>query len=258
MLILFNANTNSFHLHLTVMKFIIFIIVSIGCHVGWLLYQPIAPFTVQFSQAQPVQQIAIQIINSQQTKPATKVKHQPKTQEKPAMSTQFHAKENRLAKTPTKKVESSSSSSIAKPKTKKSMPVKETEPAVSKVAKAQQSQNQSQAAPASSAPTITKQHSLKNQVVDLKTLPVFKAPRPPLNYPLKAKRRGYQGVAILQIELNAKGAITKLSVLQSSGFTELDKAALNNVSQWKFHPVIRDNHGIKARFSVPIEFSLRS
>lgn len=66
MLILFNANGNS--LHLKVMKFIIFLFASIGCHLGWLYYQPSAPFVVQFNQAQPAKRIAVNIIKSQPVK----------------------------------------------------------------------------------------------------------------------------------------------------------------------------------------------
>lgn len=263
MLILFNANSNSLHLHLKVMKFIIFLFASIGCHLGWLYYQPSAPFVVQFNQAQPAKRIAVNIIKSQPVKPQIKQDTQPAVAAKQTSipSTVFHSDVKRVAeqsalKQP--KVTKIAASNTIKPKKSaktKTAPPNKSQP-ITEVVKQQLLASEAQ--PESTAPVIADQHSLKNQVIDIKTLPIFKAPRPALNYPLKAKRRGYQGVAILQIELAEDGTISQLTLVQSSGFTELDKAAINNVSQWQFHPVMRDNRSIKARFSVPIEFSLRS
>ncbi|MFY8325194.1 energy transducer TonB [Pseudoalteromonas sp. ZZD1] len=243
------------------MKFIIFLIVSLGCHLGWLYSQPTELDRVKFSGAQPADKIAIKIIASEPVKPQKKQTQKPTVVTKQASATQFHSKIKRLAKQPTvKKSTSTAQPNKTKPVIKKTSVAPDTAIAKVKpvVEPAEKQSKPSQAAPASSAPVIAKQHSLKNHVIDLNTLPIFKAPRPTLNYPLKAKRRGYQGVAILQIELAEDGTIAQLSVLKSSGFTELDKAALNNVSQWQFHPVMRDQHKVKARFSVPIEFSLRS
>lgn len=243
------------------MKFIIFLIVSIGCHFSWLLYQPAELFTVQFSQAQPAQRVAINIVNSQPAKAVAKQTTQQKVVAKQAVSTQFHSNVKRVAELAPpvevikKTVPTQAKPTIEKPLQEKPAPVKKPKQ-VTEVVKNQPVAKP--AAPSSSAPVIAKQHSLQNQVIDINTLPVFKAPRPALNYPFKAKRRGYQGVAIVQIELAEDGSITDLTVLRSSGFNVLDKAALNNVSQWQFHPVMRDNQTIKARFNVPIEFSLRS
>jgi len=243
------------------MKFIIFLIVSAGCHFSWLYFEPTKLNTVQFSDAQPASKIAIKIIASEPVKLQKKQVQKPAVVAKQSPSTQFHSKVKRLAKQATvkentktaqqNKIKPTIKNTIIEPDTAiaKAKPVSEP---------AKNESKPSQAALASSAPVIAKQHSLKNQVIDLNTLPLFKSPRPTLNYPLKAKRRGYQGVAIVQIELAEDGSIAQLSVLKSSGFSELDKAALNNVSQWQFHPVIREQHKIKARFSVPIKFSLRS
>ncbi|TMN71945.1 hypothetical protein CWB85_08780 [Pseudoalteromonas sp. S1727] len=262
MLILFNVNINSSHLHLKDMKIIIFLILSIGCHLAWLLYHPLAFLQMQFNQTQPAQRIAVKIITSQPYAPqqvARKPKPIIESQDTP--STQFNAKKVRM-KAESNQPHVTKLAPVTEPKPK---PLPK-EPEITKRAKvsdqvtkvAPEQQQVVKPAPASSAPVIAAQHSLKNQIVEVQTLPLFKAPRPALNYPLRAKRRGYQGVTILQIELDEHGLITNLRVLKSSGFTELDKAALSNASLWQFHPVMRDNHNVKARFSVPIEFSLRS
>lgn len=113
-----------------------------------------------------------------------------------------------------------------------------------------------QAAQLATAKHHTQQLSLTNTVVDVAAPSLFKAPRPKLIYPKRAKRRGFQGQVFVLIELNAKGAIDKLSLSKSSGYKLLDKAALNNVSQWQFNPVLQHGIAIRARFEVPIGFFL--
>lgn len=95
-----------------------------------------------------------------------------------------------------------------------------------------------------------------NTPVRLSKLPLFKAPRPTLSYPLRAKRRGLEGVSIFEIELNQEGRITNLTLIKSSGYQSLDTAARQNVEQWQFHPVIHNGSAVKALFTVPIKFSL--
>jgi protein TonB len=113
-----------------------------------------------------------------------------------------------------------------------------------------------QAAQLATAKHHAQQLALINEVVDVDAPSIFKAPRPKLTYPQRAKRRGYQGQALVLIELNASGEIHKLSLSQSSGYQLLDKAALKNVSQWQFNPVLQEGIAIRARFEVPIGFFL--
>lgn len=105
---------------------------------------------------------------------------------------------------------------------------------------------------------LAAQHSANNAPINVTQLPLFKMPRPALKYPLRAKRRGQQGVTIVSIELDEYGAIVAVALVKSSGFSVLDKAALNNVKQWQFHAVERYGHAVKAKFTVPVEFSLTS
>ena len=110
----------------------------------------------------------------------------------------------------------------------------------------------------SSAPVVTEQHSMSDELVHVSAPPLFKAPRPLLKYPLRAKRRGQQGVTVVSIELNKQGVIVAVDIVKSSGFAALDKAALNNVKQWQFYAVEQHGHAINAKFTVPVEFSLTS
>jgi protein TonB len=79
-------------------------------------------------------------------------------------------------------------------------------------------------------------------------------PRPP--YPLVARRMGYQGKVVLNVEVLAEGKAGEVKLQTSSGFDILDKAALQTVKTWKFSPATRFGQPITQWFLVPIKFSL--
>jgi len=79
-------------------------------------------------------------------------------------------------------------------------------------------------------------------------------PRPP--YPLVARRMGYQGKVVLNVEVLAEGRAGEVKLQSSSGFDILDKAALQTVKTWKFSPAKRFGQPITQWFLVPIKFSL--
>lgn len=79
-------------------------------------------------------------------------------------------------------------------------------------------------------------------------------PRPP--YPLVARRMGYQGKVVLNVEVLAEGRAGEVKLQTSSGFEILDKAALQTVKTWKFSPARRFGQPITQWVLVPIKFSL--
>jgi protein TonB len=79
-------------------------------------------------------------------------------------------------------------------------------------------------------------------------------PRPP--YPLVARRMGYQGKVILNVEVLAEGRAGEVKLQSSSGYEILDKAALQTVKTWKFSPAKRFGQPVTQWFLVPIKFSL--
>ncbi|MBU1213662.1 MAG: energy transducer TonB [Gammaproteobacteria bacterium] len=79
-------------------------------------------------------------------------------------------------------------------------------------------------------------------------------PRPP--YPLVARRMGYQGKVVLNVEVLAEGRAGEVKLQTSSGFDILDKAALQTVKTWKFSPAKRFGQPVTQWFLVPIKFSL--
>ncbi|MCP4989414.1 MAG: energy transducer TonB [Colwellia sp.] len=109
-----------------------------------------------------------------------------------------------------------------------------------------------------SASKVTDKSGLKDTPVVLEHPPLFKKPRPPLDYPNKARKRGYQGITHVLISLDAAGSVETVILVRSSGHKILDRAALKNVAKWQFHPVKHNGQLVKAQFEVPINFALNS
>jgi len=79
-------------------------------------------------------------------------------------------------------------------------------------------------------------------------------PRPP--YPMVARRMGYNGKVILNVEVLAEGKAGQVLLHQSSGYAILDNAALQTVKTWKFSPAKHFGQPVTQWFLVPIKFSL--
>ncbi len=60
--------------------------------------------------------------------------------------------------------------------------------------------------------------------------------KPPLEYPVKARLRGWEGTVSLRFEMLADGTIGVIEVAQSSGHAILDTAAQNALKQWRHQP----------------------
>lgn len=94
----------------------------------------------------------------------------------------------------------------------------------------------------------------------LDTAPDYKAsylnnPRP--SYPMAARRMGWEGRVVLNVEVLATGYCGDVSVFQGSGHDVLDNAALRTVKGWRFVPASRAGHPVTQWFKVPIQFSLK-
>jgi protein TonB len=92
------------------------------------------------------------------------------------------------------------------------------------------------------------------------TAPDYKAaylnnPRPA--YPMAARRMGWDGRVVLNVEVLATGYCGDASVFQSSGHEVLDNAALRTVKGWRFVPASRVGRPVTQWFKVPIQFSLK-
>ncbi|ALG69278.2 energy transducer TonB [Beggiatoa leptomitoformis] len=113
------------------------------------------------------------------------------------------------------------------------------------------------ATPSVSTPTKTKTDTPTTSTPT--SQPVFNAAylnNPAPVYPLLSKRRGEQGKVRLRVNVNAEGRAEKLEVAISSGYEQLDQAALVTVKQWRFVPAKRGTEAVSAWVIVPINFQL--
>ena len=76
------------------------------------------------------------------------------------------------------------------------------------------------------------------------------------NYPMAAKERGQQGRVVLRVEVSAAGQPLSVTVLSTSGYPLLDKAALAAVGQWQFRPATQAGTAVAGAADVPVQFRL--
>ena len=76
-------------------------------------------------------------------------------------------------------------------------------------------------------------------------------------YPLSARRRGNQGSVGLEVMISDDGEAMAVEVIESSGYTELDDAAIEAVKAAKFSPAKSDGCPVTAKVSITLEFKLK-
>jgi protein TonB len=75
-------------------------------------------------------------------------------------------------------------------------------------------------------------------------------------YPLLARKRGYQGTVVLEVLVNREGKVEELTLSASSGYAVLDQAALTCVKAWLFDPGTRGGDKVDMWVKVPVRFQL--
>jgi protein TonB len=87
--------------------------------------------------------------------------------------------------------------------------------------------------------------------------PVAYARNPSPPYPLVARRRGEEGVVLLDVLVGADGSASEVTVRRSSGHPLLDTAARETVERrWRFQPAVERGIPVARRVAVPIRFRL--
>jgi len=80
---------------------------------------------------------------------------------------------------------------------------------------------------------------------------------PPPPYPMTARRMGWQGRVVLNVEVLASGSPGQVKLQQSSGHDVLDTAAIKAVSGWRFVAARQGGQAVTKWFLVPIPFILK-
>lgn len=98
--------------------------------------------------------------------------------------------------------------------------------------------------------TIASLSSLVRQAAPLYRL------NPIPEYPMIARKRGYQGTVVLEVLVNREGKVKELTLSASSGYSVLDQAALTSVKTWLFEPGTRGGENVDMWVKVPVRFQL--
>ena len=76
-------------------------------------------------------------------------------------------------------------------------------------------------------------------------------------YPKGARQRGEQGDVVVEIRINAKGTVDDVAVAVSSGFPELDEAAVKAARAAKFSPARSGHDAVASTARLKLSFKLR-
>lgn len=86
------------------------------------------------------------------------------------------------------------------------------------------------------------------------TLQYADAPAP--RYPARALREGRRGLVVLEVLVDVDGRPVEVTVAESSGHRDLDRAAQRQVLEaWRFRPAMRNGVAVRAIGRVPVEFN---
>lgn len=75
-------------------------------------------------------------------------------------------------------------------------------------------------------------------------------------YPRLARRKHWEGVVWLLVDVSAAGLVKALNVEESSGHKLLDRAAERTVKRWQFSPATRGGLPVSSQVRIPVRFRL--
>jgi protein TonB len=79
---------------------------------------------------------------------------------------------------------------------------------------------------------------------------------PPPSYPQSARVRRLEGTVELNVLVDTKGRVRDLNLRRSSGYTVLDRAAMDSVKEWRFEPGRTSCCSMEMWVVVPMVFKL--
>lgn len=91
-------------------------------------------------------------------------------------------------------------------------------------------------------------------IAEVSQLPKFKTQVKAV-YPPEAKRSGLEGVVILQVDIDAAGAVMDVSVVQGLG-SGCDEAAVEAMKQSAFTPAYAGTDPVPVRIRIPYRFKI--
>ncbi|AMJ56958.1 MULTISPECIES: energy transducer TonB [Stenotrophomonas] len=78
---------------------------------------------------------------------------------------------------------------------------------------------------------------------------------PPPDYPAELACTGVGGKSVLRVVVGPQGTPTEVSLVTSSGNSQLDDSAARRVREWKFNPATRNGQPVPTTIQVPVSFN---
>jgi protein TonB len=78
---------------------------------------------------------------------------------------------------------------------------------------------------------------------------------PPV-YPRQSVQLGEQGLVVVRIRIGADGLVSGVEVLQTSGYTRLDQAAVAAIAHWRFTPAVENGLPVASAQLLALRFRL--
>ena len=78
----------------------------------------------------------------------------------------------------------------------------------------------------------------------------------PVVYPPAAQRAGEEGTVIVRVFVSESGRPQRANIAKSSGFEDLDTAAIETTMNWRFVPAIRGGSTVSDWASVQVVYKL--
>lgn len=80
--------------------------------------------------------------------------------------------------------------------------------------------------------------------------------RHPPRYPPSAVAAHHQGLVVLDVFVNAQGAVSKVEVQKSSGYPELDGSAAAAAEHWLYAAGVKNGKPYASVIRVPVTFAM--
>lgn len=122
-----------------------------------------------------------------------------------------------------------------------------------------QTKSESQTPNATVAPATTSSSSSGTPIkTDFGELIVLYRPDADAFYPSFSKRSGEEGSVNVRILIDESGSVAEATIINSSGFPRLDRAAMEISQRYRFKPVIKNGQTIKVFTAFKINFNLKN
>ena len=77
----------------------------------------------------------------------------------------------------------------------------------------------------------------------------------PVEYPLELWDQDVEGSTLVRVLVNEEGGVDSAMVMESSGYSELDSAAVHGARSMEFEPATREGEPLRVWARVPVHFS---